>query len=339
MSREDLRALMRTMVPPDRPLGTSKIEKITALNKLFVNRVRATTTRDSSVSPALSDSEKGLYRQDGHTVVVNTADRDWAVTQPNPYDIVIRLNESTAYSHVLMLDDVIASCTSLRILAVFLPRLSGGKGVAAVDQAPFLVLATDIHESATSVTSTRRALNGPNAVICPKKDRQTAHYHCFEDLSRTRLKFHRPKERLGRFRLRVLLPSGEPVVPSGTEGGVAHQLTGAKLLYAPDGGGDWKIRLPASHRTYPAQAPSFDFDFGIGGWRYANAMAAAPTALPESVLRSLYAADGVVAASKLVQTKETREAELPLDWVSLRTHAAAEPYYILCAESRTRSMH
>lgn len=308
-------------------------ERVQRLNEYMFNTfVRKLERERAPPKPKESGAPK-VYRDDERVVVLNTRDRDWANTQPSPYDFVVRLNADPKQPGI-SLDDSIKQCTTLEPLALFVPR-----GSDAVDRSAFVVLETDI-DSSNTVTSSERRLNGTNVVMCRNEDHGSTRFERYANLTNTRLQSNRPMQKLSSIHLRVLLPTGDAVEAQGVaDGGITHRDATATLRYRP-GDGDWYFNFPDGQAFYGA-ATGFEFDYVAAGRRYAldDLSAAAAAGDPDlaAALAATVPANGSVAAERVrAAGADSSYQEHPLDWLSLRPVNATEPHLVLRAYSRVR---
>lgn len=304
------------------------MERVRRLNEyLFNTFVRQ---QEEARAQPRGESVPTAFRDDERVVVLNTHDRDWANTQPSPYNFVVRLNADPKLPGIT-LDDSIKNCTTLEPLALFVPR-----GSDSVDRSAYLVLETDI-DSSNTLTSSERRLNGTNVILCRNEDNGSTQFERYINLTDTKLQSNRPMAKLSSIHLRLLLPSGQEVgAPSVPDGGITHKDAAATLRYAA--ADDWYFNFADPGAFYGA-ADGFEFDYVVGGLRYslddvtAVADPAAATALAATV-----AAEGVVGPTMVrSEAADVAYAEYPLDWLSLRPTNAAEPNLVLRAYSRVGS--
>lgn len=174
----------------------------------FLNRV-ALDSLVVDTRGACVHHTRGAIRDDERIVVINSADRDWSSSQPNPYDFSVKLDgtENTR----LALDDSIRQCLDITPLKLLVP----GEAPAGIFDSAFVVLKTDAR-STNELMSTRSSLNGAHVVLCNDDGHynSASSYHHFDNLSGMTLRAgDSTQARLTSLRMNLVTSDGVPVVP------------------------------------------------------------------------------------------------------------------------------
>lgn len=272
------------------------------------------------------------YRDDELVVVLNSADRDWADHQPNPYDFTVKLDGDPT-SPGISLDEHIRQCTVMLPICLYMPMGS------PIRDSAFLVLATSL-ESSNQVVSSQRKISGTNVIMSMSGFYGSLQYDKFINLTQTTLRTRDPTRRLGHFRLRFLAPDGTALSgPEPADGGVTHKYASAALLFNV-GTQQWKLHVPDA-QAYYQNTSSYDLDFVVDGVRVSGSRVPSASAELASAVAAVRAAGRVVVRAEVVTdatalTTTGGYTSFPLTWLSMRPTTAVDPHIVLKAHTRVR---